>query len=176
MAGLSRANRSDGSRLVPAFQTVVNRAIAAWIGAAVISRRLLLGVLLGMAPVSAGGVAVASSVASPRSARATLAISDALPVPGERVLFHGRATARPGSRVVLERREAGGWVRMATGRLDAHSTFAFALRFSDLGDFLVRAALPPATGYPGAYSPALRFDVSELHKIKHVVVIMQENR
>ncbi|MFL6111570.1 MAG: alkaline phosphatase family protein, partial [Catenulispora sp.] len=65
---------------------------------------------------------------------------------------------------------------IATGPLGRQSTFAVAHRVSGFGHLVVRAALRPAAGNPGAYSSVLSLDVSELHKIKHVVVIMQENR
>ncbi len=91
--------------------------------------------------------------------------------------MHGRVSpARPGSRFVLARLAAAGWVTIATGRLGPQSTFTLAHKFPDTGDFMVRAALPAAGGEPGVYSPPVGLDVSDLHKIKHVVVIMQENR
>jgi phospholipase C len=143
----------------------------------VILRRLLLLGLLPTAVLSVGGVVVASSVARPRRARVTLAVSDVLPVPGERVVVRGQVSpARPGSRFALERLESEGWVTIATGRLGSRSSFAVAQRFSEAGHFKVRAVVPAAAGTSRVYSPVLRLVVSDLHKIKHVVVIMQENR
>ena len=139
-------------------------------------RSLLLG-LLSVGLLSVGGVAVASSASPSRHVRLTLAISDVLPVPGQRVVLRGRVSpARPGSRFVLERLGSGGWVTIAAGRLGPRSTFAVKRRFSVAAAYVVRAALPAAADKPRVTSPAVRLDVSDLHKIRHVVVIMQENR
>jgi phospholipase C len=140
-------------------------------------RRLLVLGLLSTGLLSVGGAALASSAVPSRPARVTLAVSDVLPVPGQRVVLRGRVSpARPGSRFVLERLGSRGWVTIAAGRLGSRSTFAVSQRFSDAGVFVVRAALPTAGDKSRVTSPALQLDVSDLHKIRHVVVIMQENR
>ncbi len=93
------------------------------------------------------------------------------------MVLHGRVSpARPGGRFLLERLKHGSWLPIATGHLGPHSTFTVAHKFSDDGDFVVRATIRPIAGKPEVYSPVVRLDVSDLHKIKHVVVIMQENR
>jgi phospholipase C len=72
--------------------------------------------------------------------------------------------------------ERGSWTTIAAGDLKANSTFSRGHKFSSPGNFTLRAALQSTRGQPAAYSAPLSLSVSDLHKIKHVVVIMQENR
>jgi phospholipase C len=99
------------------------------------------------------------------------------PVPGERVVFRGRVTpSRAGQRVRFQQRERGGWRTIATPRLSTGSRFSLARRLTSAG--LTAFRVTPATDAPTAQlsSRTLSLAVSEIHKIKHVVVIMQENR
>ncbi len=115
---------------------------------------------------------------APRSAApVTVASSDPLPLPGERLIFSGSVSpARPAGRVLLQERAGASWATIASGRLGATSSFAIPHTFPVAGVVTVRAALPSAAGRPASHSAPLQLAVSELHKIKHVVVIMQENR
>jgi phospholipase C len=84
--------------------------------------------------------------------------------------------AQPGQRVVLQMLERRAWATIAMGRVSANSIFSVARRLPAAGSFAFRAVTASSRGRPGTYSAPLRLSVSDLHKIKHVVVIMQENR
>jgi phospholipase C len=92
-------------------------------------------------------------------------------VPGERVALQGRVTPlRAGQRILLQRQEAHGWKTVASPAVSASSRFSVRLRLSQPGHFTFRAASPDS------YSRRLTLYASEIHKIKHVVIVMQENR
>jgi phospholipase C len=106
-----------------------------------------------------------------------LRASDAAPVPGERVVFRGRVTpSAAGRRVRFQQRDRGGWRTIATPRLSATSRFSLARRLTSAGTVAFR--ITPVTDARAASvsSRTLTLAVSDIHKIKHVVVIMQENR
>jgi phospholipase C len=126
-----------------------------------------------------GGAAAVASAANGDSTRGpavSLSASDVAPVPGERVVFSGRVTpARAGQRVRFQQRDRGGWRTIATPRLSTTSRFSLARRLTSAGAVTFRVM--PAMNTSGARpSRTLSLAVSDIHKIKHVVVIMQENR
>ena len=109
-------------------------------------------------------------------AAVSLQSSSMLVAPGDRVVLSGQV--RPwhgGDTVALEQLEPGGWQVIARPRLDRGSSFSVAHRFS-AGMARVRAVLPAGPRNSTSFSLRLSFLVSQIHKIKHVVIIMQENR
>ena len=110
-------------------------------------------------------------------AKVSLASSDQYPVPGDRVRLMGRVVpSHAGDRVMLQRREGSAWKVVASERLSAGSRFSFRRRLAQPSRFTFRAVLAANAVNLWSHSPPLLLSVSEIHKIKHVVVIMQENR
>jgi phospholipase C len=77
---------------------------------------------------------------------------------------------------VLQRQEGKAWKVVASRSLSARSHFSVQLRFPKAGRFIFRAALLPDARHLWSHSAPLKLDITEIHKIKHVVIIMQENR
>ncbi len=129
----------------------------------------------------AAGCAFLVSIVGPATARktgpgVTLMSSDPLPTPDERVTLSGRATpSRAGDSVLLQELEAGSWRTIDSRRLGADSAFALSRSFSS-GRYRLRALIPASGQRPASTSAVLTLEFLELHKIKHVVIIMQENR
>ena len=99
--------------------------------------------------------------------------------PGQNVVFSGHVTpSHAGERILLEQSNGARWRVIARARLDRRSDYAVVHRFRGIGMPEVRAQLPGdkrnvesvSAGFPIAVG------VPGLHKIKHVVIIMQENR
>ena len=110
-------------------------------------------------------------------AKVSLASSDQYPVPGDRVRLMGQVVpSHAGDRVMLQRREGSAWKVVASERLSASSRFSFRRRLAQPSRFTFRAVLAANAVNLWSHSPPLLLSVSEIHKIKHVVVIMQENR
>ncbi len=106
----------------------------------------------------------------------TLVPSDALPTPGERVVIRGHVTPwHGGEQVLLERLLPGGWRTIARPVLGRGSGFTLARSFGS-GVVRLRAFLAADKRNLGSYSAGLKLNFSLIHKIKHVVIIMQENR
>jgi phospholipase C len=106
----------------------------------------------------------------------TLASSQKMPIPGKRIVLSGRVTpAHGGERVLLERLAPGGWRVLARPLLSRRSSYAFTHKFRR-GWLRLRAVLVSDARNLGSSSPRLTLNVSPIHKIKHVVIIMQENR
>jgi phospholipase C len=106
----------------------------------------------------------------------TLSASDRLPIPGERFVLRGHVTPwHGGERVALERLARGGWRVIARPVLGRGSHFATPVRYGG-ATLRLRVRLASDSRNLGSVSPALYLRVTPVHKIKHVVVIMQENR
>jgi phospholipase C len=106
----------------------------------------------------------------------SLVSSNTVPVPGDRLVLSGSvAPAHGGQRVLIERLMPGGWRVLSRPRLGRRSSFAFAQRFWR-GQLRLRAVLAADPRNVGSASPGLSLNVAWIHKIKHVVIIMQENR
>jgi phospholipase C len=106
----------------------------------------------------------------------SLVPSETLPVPGDRVVLSGHVVPwHGGNTVLIQRLVVGGWRTLAKHSLNGGSNFAVAERFGRT-KVRLRAVLPADTRNVRSYSPGLALDVSLIHKIKHVVIIMQENR
>jgi phospholipase C len=120
---------------------------------------------------------VRSGIAAQRvQALVALTSPDPLPVPGESLVLGGRVTPwHGGERVMVQRQTASGWRVIARPRLNRASNFAVRERFNASTQRL-RVMLPGDSRNIRSYSQPVPLDVSWLHKIKHVVIIMQENR
>ncbi len=119
-----------------------------------------------------------SSITADQPVQALLSLQPSEPqvAPGDRVVLSGHVTPwHGGDQVMIERLRTGGWVVIASRRLDRGSNFAAPYRFTR-GRALVRAVLPAGARNARSSSQPLTLDVAGIHKIKHVVVIMQENR
>jgi phospholipase C len=89
------------------------------------------------------------------------------------------APAQAGQRVLLQRRVGPGWVTVARPRVGAGSAFSTAHSFTTGRTEQWRAMIPTTPRNLGSASPVLRIKIAPatgVHKIRHVVVIMQENR
>ena len=107
----------------------------------------------------------------------TLAASEMRAAPGDRVAFTGHvAPSRAGQHMVLEVLAPGGWQQVARGKLSSASAFSVSYAFAADGNYQLRAYLPWSARNINSYTPPLTVDVNGIFKIKHVVVIMQENR
>jgi phospholipase C len=106
----------------------------------------------------------------------TLAPSENLPLPGDRVVLSGHVTpSHSGARVAIEQFGAHGWRVLARRRLNRGSNYAASHKFG-AGKTRLRVMMAADARNIGSSSPQLMLNVSLIHKIKHVVVIMQENR
>ncbi|MGI8414057.1 MAG: alkaline phosphatase family protein [Solirubrobacteraceae bacterium] len=120
-----------------------------------------------MAPTPASATSPPSSTAAPK----------ATAVPGERVRLSGSVTpAHPGQSILLSQHFPRGWVVIAHPRLDGSSQFSVNHIFRSQGIAQVRVVLPGDPRNMRSFSPDLTITVNGIYKIKHVVVIMQENR
>jgi phospholipase C len=124
---------------------------------------------------TAGGMS-SRQVTQAVHALVTLVPSDPAPVPGQRVVVRGHVTPwHGGERVLLERLVTGGWRVIARPVLGGGSGFAIPERAAS-GTLRLRAFLATDKHNLGSFSPTLQLSFAPIHKIKHVVVIMQENR
>jgi phospholipase C len=106
----------------------------------------------------------------------TLVPSNPLPTPGERDVVRGHVTPwHGGERVLLERLLPGGWRIVARPVLGRGSGFSIPERFGT-ANLRLRAFLATDTHNLWSYSTPLKLSFAPIHKIKHVVIIMQENR
>ena len=69
----------------------------------------------------------------------------------------------------------GQWEEITSTRLDRSSDFSVPYGFTT-GTAQVRALLAANRRNSRSISNAVTLDVNQIHKIKHVVIIMQENR
>jgi phospholipase C len=105
---------------------------------------------------------------------ATFAVAgDAETLSGE--LSPGQA----GQRITLQRRVGPRWIAVAQPRLRADATFALKRTFTTGRTEQWRALVPTSIHNLGSASPVLKIRIAPatgIHKIRHVVIIMQENR
>src|SRR6185437_11268142 len=103
--------------------------------------------------------------------------SEARAAPGDQVTFAGTvAPSHAGQTVVLQQLGATGWQSVAQGVLGPTSAFSITYAFSGEGTYQLRAYLRWGAHNINSYSPAVTVTVKGIFKIKHVVIIMQENR
>jgi phospholipase C len=100
-------------------------------------------------------------------------------VVGDRELVTGTvAPAHRGGRVLLQRAAGSAWKTVASAGLHAGSAFSLNYLFRQPGNAW-RMLLPADAQNAQSSSPVLKLTIAPatgIHKIKHVVVIMQENR
>jgi phospholipase C len=97
--------------------------------------------------------------------------------PGDSVTFAGTvAPYHAGRTVVLQQLGPSGWQPVAQAVLGPASSFSINYAFSSEGTYQLRAYLPWSPKNVNSYSPAVTVTVKSIFKIKHVVIIMQENR
>jgi len=105
-----------------------------------------------------------------KSSTTAAAPGDAVQLTGHVLPWHG------GDRIQIQQRAAtGAWEQIASARLTSASNFSLTYRFT-AGTAQLRAVLPANRRNSFSRSNALSVDVAPIHKIKHVVIIMQENR
>jgi phospholipase C len=100
-----------------------------------------------------------------------------LPVPGQPIKLTGAVFPwHGGDQVQLQRRQRGaGWTTVARAVLNRSSKFRFVRHLRE-GRVMLRALVPASRRNGVSTSPALPLDPELVHKIRHVVIIMQENR
>jgi phospholipase C len=99
------------------------------------------------------------------------------PVPRQPIRLTGSVFPwHGGDQVQLQRKQGGtGWVTIARGKLDGDSKFRIVRGFRR-GRVTLRALVPASKRNGVSTSRALTLDPELIHKIRHVVIIMQENR
>jgi phospholipase C len=108
--------------------------------------------------------------------RITLRVSDSLPYPGERLRFYGTTfPAQRRRRMALAYEHNGRWVTFGHVRLSG-KRFSLRVRTRLSGPAPVRAQLGRDARHAASASPSLALDFEQIHHIKHVVIITQENR
>jgi phospholipase C len=107
----------------------------------------------------------------------TLTSSATRAAPGDQVTFSGTvAPSHAGEQVALQELGPTGWQPVAQTVLDQTSSFALSYAFSSEGTYQLRAYLRWDAHNINSLSPPVTVTVRDLFKIKHVVIIMQENR
>jgi phospholipase C len=107
----------------------------------------------------------------------TLIPSETRAAPGDLVAFTGTvAPPHAGAQVALQQLGSTGWQTVAQGPLDPASAFSINYAFSSGGSYQLRLYLPWGAHNINSYSPVVTVTVEGIFKIKHVVIIMQENR
>ena len=110
----------------------------------------------------------------------TLTSTATFAVAGDRETFSGQVTpAYVGQRVWLQQRTGSTWRTLATPRLDLASSFSVPRVLVNSGNQQWRAMTPASQTNIGSRWGTLKVTVAPLtgiHKISHVVIIMQENR
>jgi phospholipase C len=106
----------------------------------------------------------------------SLVPSETLVAPGDRLALSGHVSPwHAGDQVSIQRLVPGGWRTIAHRVLNGASSFALTWRFGQ-GQVRLRALLPASRRNARSTSFPLVFSVAPIHKIRHVVIIMQENR
>jgi phospholipase C len=119
-------------------------------------------------------------LAEPVRATVTFASTATFAIAGDRETLSGQvAPVRPGQRVLLQQRSGWRWLTAAQPRLDRRSSFAVGHDFKTAGRQQWRVIVPATPRNLGAVSDVIAIRVAPatgIHKIRHIVVIMQENR
>jgi phospholipase C len=113
-------------------------------------------------------------------AAVSLANTATFAVSGDSETFSGDVfPSHGGEQVLLQRLAVGGWRTLARPRLNPDSSFSTSFRFVKSGRQQWRAVLPtnPRNLQSGSATVPIRIAPGTgIHKIRHVVIIMQENR
>jgi phospholipase C len=87
------------------------------------------------------------------------------------------APSHRGDHVVIQQRTTGHWTQIASAKLGRSSRFKVTYPFTRGGHSSLRAMLPRDGRNARSYAPSVAITtLAGIHKIQHVVVIMQENR
>ncbi len=110
----------------------------------------------------------------------TLVSTATFAVAGDAETLSGKlAPGLAGEQVTLQRRVGPRWITVARPRLKADATFSLSHTFTTGRTEQWRAMVPTTPQNLGSASPVLKIRIAPatgIHKIRHVVVIMQENR
>ncbi len=108
----------------------------------------------------------------------TLAASEPSANSGDLVSFTGQvAPSHARQRVLLQLLIGTEWMTIAQPRLDRHSSYLVSRRLKGDGPTSLRVVLPADERNIRSVSPVVTLTLfGGIHKIKHVVIIMQENR
>jgi phospholipase C len=107
----------------------------------------------------------------------TLASSETRAAPSDEVTFSGSVSPpHSGQQLTLQELGPTGWQPVAQGTLDGASTFSVDYAFTTDGTYQLRAFLLGGKHNIDSHSPTVIVTVNPIFKIKHIVVIMQENR
>ncbi|HEY2652607.1 MAG TPA: alkaline phosphatase family protein, partial [Solirubrobacteraceae bacterium] len=107
----------------------------------------------------------------------TLASSEVRAAPGDSVAYTGMVTpSHPGEQVILEQLGSGGWQPVGKGTLDRYSSYSITYALTNSGTYQLRVHFPADRNNISSYAPPVTVTVNPIFKIKHVVIIMQENR
>ena len=110
-------------------------------------------------------------------ARLTFLSAQTRAAPGDPVTFTGTVSPSDGGApIVLEQLGPAGWQPVAQSRLGRASSFSIHHAFPSEGTYQVRAYLRWGAENINSSSPAVGLQVKGIFKIKHIVIIMQENR
>jgi phospholipase C len=113
-------------------------------------------------------------------AHVVLASTATFAVAGDHETLSGSvAPFHPGQPILLQMRKGARWVTIATQLLSSKSSFARRRTFGQPGTKLLRVVFAGDLRNSASQSPVVSITVAPatgIHKIKHVVVIMQENR
>jgi phospholipase C len=114
----------------------------------------------------------------PVRAFVSLIASEQVPDVGDTVTFSGQVLPRhPGEFVSIQERVGSHWQRIARPRLDSHSAYRFTHAVHVGGARVLRTAFGADRRNTSSVSVPLLINVlAGIHKIQHVVIIMQENR
>lgn len=116
------------------------------------------------------------------AAALTLSSSVQFPYPGEPLTLSGTVIpSHTGASITVQRAHPGGWTtlgraRLTAGRSALQSRFAVRVRLRRHGPADLRVLLGADRRNIASVSAPLSLDNIELHHIKHIVIIMQENR
>ena len=143
-------------------------------------RRSITGPLIFCGLAAAILAAAAPAAARPR-ATVSLKLSVTTADLGQKVSFSGRVAPRlPGQTVLLQLRKGKKWTQVGHGRLNRSSMFTIKSGFHSAATLKLRVKVPGGPDNRAGTSPARALVVLPvpvgIHKIQHVVVIMQENR
>ncbi|MGA2927269.1 MAG: alkaline phosphatase family protein [Solirubrobacteraceae bacterium] len=120
------------------------------------------------------------TVAQQVHAVVTLTSTATFAVAGDSETFSGQVSpGHAGQRVWLQRQTGATWRTLAAPRLDQSSSFSVPRVLVNSGRQQWRASVPTSPSNIGSRSGTVQLTVAPLtgiHKIRHVVIIMQENR
>ncbi|HZU57934.1 MAG TPA: alkaline phosphatase family protein [Actinocrinis sp.] len=126
------------------------------------------------------GAVASRTVAQGVYANVSLASTATFAISGDTERFSGEvAPGHAGQRVLLQRLVGGTWRTLRRPRLNLGSSFSAKFKFVKSGAQQWRVLLPADPANLQSSSPPLRVRIAPatgIHKIRHIVIIMQENR